>query len=106
MKVEVHISHRRSLNPVSEKGNGNEYLPAAGSAASCEEELDLDFIIDALPKVNSPIPSLKAFLQKWLREGRCVIFVVLVKGFSLFLWFEGVSQTQINLILFSHKIWN
>jgi hypothetical protein len=61
MKVEIHISHRHSLNPVLEKGNGNEYLPAAGKTASRKEELDLNFIIDALPKVNSSIPRLKAF---------------------------------------------
>jgi hypothetical protein len=60
MKVEIHISHRRSLNLVSERTNGNEYLLATGGPACRKEESDLNSIIDDLPKVN---PSGEAVLR-------------------------------------------
>jgi hypothetical protein len=64
MKVKIHISHRRSLNPVLERTNGNEYLLAAGRPACRKEELDLNSIIDDLTKVNPLTPQLKVFLLK------------------------------------------
>src|SRR4030042_941494 len=99
MKVEIHISHRHSLNPVLERGNGNEYLPAAGRTVSHKKDVDLNFIIDALPKVNSLIPLLMAFPQNQVSR-RYARYRAQLSTRSLFPSHisKEVFQTQVNLL--------